>query len=96
MIRIWQVKKEKLLEFGFLGYDEVSGPVVIDNYDMVYEFEMQSADEWHLDDLYDIFNMSKPNDFTGHSMSASDVVEVDGEFWYCDRIGWKKLDWEVK
>lgn len=100
MIRIWQVKKEKFYDFAFLGYDDAiyhhgEGSVTLDNYDMVYEFEMQSADEWHLDDLYDIFNRAKPSDFKGHSMSASDVIEVDGEFWYCDSIGWKKLDWEV-
>ena len=98
MIRIWQVKKDKLYDFGYFSYADAitrngEGSVKLDNYDMVYKFEMQSAEEWRLDDLYDIFNRSRPADFKGHSMSASDVIQIDNEFWYCDDIGWKKLDW---
>ena len=101
MIRIWQVKKDKIYDFGFLGYEDAithngEGSVRLDNYNMVYEFELMSSDEWKLEELYWIFNECRPDDFKGHSLSASDVVEVDGEFWYCDSIGWKKLDWEVK
>lgn len=100
MIRIWQVNKDKFYDYAFFGYDDVirhhgEGSVTIDNYDKVYEFEMQSSSEWRLDDLFEIFNTNRPSDFHGHSMSVSDVVEVDGVFWYCDDIGWKKLDWEV-
>ena len=38
-----------------------------------------------------MFNLSKPNDFHGHSLSVSDVVELDGEKYYVERFGWKKV-----
>ena len=100
MYRIYQVKKDKLHDFGFLGYEDAEhfngkGSVRMDNYDKVYEFEMYSTEEIKLDEIYDMFNRNRPDDFKGHSLSASDVIECDGEFWYCDSIGWKKLDWEV-
>lgn len=53
----------------------------------------------NLEDVFYVFNCRKPHDFTGHSLSVSDVVEVielEEEapgFYYCDEIGWKKIEW---
>ena len=99
MYKLYQVKNEKLHEFGFLAFEDAErlngkGSVRMDNYDMVYEFDMYSAEDVKLDDIYEMFNVSRPHDFKGHSMSASDVIEYNGEFWYCDSFGWKKLDWQ--
>ena len=98
MYKLYQVKKEKLRDFGFLSYEDMErhfgkGSVKIDNYDLVYEFEMYGAEDIRLDDIYEAFNVSRPDDFHGHSMSVSDVVEYNGEYGYCDAVGWKKLDW---
>ena len=98
MYKLYQVKKEKMHDFGFLSFEDAEryngeGSVTLENYDLVYEFEMYSAEDIRLDDIYAMFNLHRPNDFTGHSMSASDVVEYDGSFYYCDDVGWKKLDW---
>ena len=97
--RIYQVKRDKMHDFGFESFEDAEryngkGSIVKDNYDMIYEFDMYSSEDIKLDEIYDIFNLHKPDDFPGHSMSVSDVVENDGNFWYCDSIGWKKLDWE--
>ena len=101
MYRLYQVKKEKFYDFGFMSFEDVEkhhgkGSVVKGNYDMVYEFEMYSSEDIRLDDIYAMFNVSRPDDFKGHSLSVSDVVEYNGEFYYCDDIGWKKLDWRVE
>lgn len=49
-----------------------------------------------LENLYEVFNVCLPDDFTGHSMSVGDVVavKVDGEaeFYFVDYIGFTKLD----
>jgi len=99
MYSIYQVKSDKLLDFGFVSFEEAEkrngvGSVVIDNYNKVYEFELYSKKDITLEDIFEIFNIHRPEDFYGHSLSSSDVVEHDGEFYYCDSIGWKKLDWK--
>ena len=96
MYRIYQVKEDMLREYGFRGYDEATdggGKVEKKNYDIVYEFELESSCELRLDDIYEIFNIHRPEDFHGHSLSVSDVIETDDGFYYCDSIGWKKLNW---
>lgn len=49
-----------------------------------------------LDDLYYRFNMAYPRDYTGHSLSVSDVVALkrDGNMktYYVDRVGFRELD----
>ena len=44
-----------------------------------------------LEELFFIFNMQHPADFKGHSLSVSDVVELDGKYWYCDSFGYVEL-----
>ena len=96
---IMQLKKGKMEDFGFMGYDMAervngAGSVVKDNYDEVYAFDMDSSRDVELDDIFYIFNMSHPSDFKGHSLSVSDVVRCDDKYWYCDSFGWKELDWK--
>ena len=97
-IKIYQVKHNLIREFGFMGFEDVEhfngkGCVRMDNYDRVYEFDMESSCDLTLDDIYEIFNMHRPEDFHGHSLSVSDVSETDDGFYYCDSFGWKTLDW---
>lgn len=42
------------------------------DYQMVYSERLRDATT--LDDLFERFNIERPNDFTGHSMSVSDVI----------------------
>lgn len=48
-----------------------------------------------LEILFEMFNAHRPEDFTGHSLSVSDVVELivddKSEYYYCDSFGWEKL-----
>ena len=44
-----------------------------------------------LEELFFIFNMQHPADFKGHSLSVSDVVELDWKYWYCDSFGYVEL-----
>lgn len=45
-----------------------------------------------LEHIYHKFNVERPKDFNGHSLSVSDVVGLDGEYYFCDSIGFKKLE----
>lgn len=81
----------------FASYDEVIkyfGEVKRDGYRFVYGFEgFASGKEPTLDDIFYTFNVHRPDDFKGHSLSVSDVVKTPEGYFYCDSFGWKKLDW---
>ena len=53
----------------------------------------------NLEDVFFKFNVEKPIDFTGHSLSVSDVVEIlDGEnkeAYFCDSFGFKKIGFDA-
>lgn len=46
----------------------------------------------YLEELFREFNIDHPADYTGRSLSVSDVVILDGVAYFCDDFGWKKLD----
>ena len=71
------------LEFDFKHYKEV------------YEGNMHTDG---LDGVYTIFNIDRPADFKGHSLSVSDIVQVvesnkvELGYYFCDSFGWKKVE----
>lgn len=97
---IYQIK-ESVLETEpmktFALYDEIVekfGSVDIDDYDNIYSGEIEEDDVFEalLELLFTVFNTMKPENFKGHSLSAGDIVELDGTMWYCDSFGWKQLE----
>ena len=77
-------------------------------YDFIWEGVVPAAT---LDDVYCIFNsvssFPRPEDFRGHSLSVSDIVEVVSEpdyhkptpwlnpgFYYCDSFGWQPVPFD--
>ena len=56
---------------------------------------MQLAIAICVKNFYYIFNDDRPVDFTGHSLSISDIIALkqDGvvSYYYCDSIGFKEL-----
>ena len=64
----------------------------IKDYDLVYQGDIADfSSEDFLEEIYVKFNLDRPKDFMGHSLSISDVVvtEINNEqkAYYCDRIG---------
>jgi hypothetical protein len=45
--------------------------------------------------IYYLFNTRRPEDFKGHSLSMSDLVEITTDFtrnfYYCDWAGWTRV-----
>lgn len=62
-------------------------------YDVVYTGEVKPSDNVMgvLESLFTKFNINRPADFRGHSLSVSDVVELDGKYYYCDSFGFVEL-----
>lgn len=64
-------------------------------YDLVYEGNPNCAT---LEDVFEMFNINHPKEYKGHSLSVSDIVKVVGHkevedgYYFCDSLGWKKLD----
>jgi len=67
----------------------------IHQYIKVYEGTIEvgenTSDMMALDELFEMFNIRHPQDYHAHSLSVSDVVELDGTKYYCDDIGWEKI-----
>jgi hypothetical protein len=64
----------------------------LQDYEVVYEGETKgSSVEYTLEKLFDIFNTFRPRDFKGRSMSVSDIVKLEGVYYYCDHVGFKKI-----
>lgn len=62
----------------FVNFDDLDSPPVREQYEPVYIGELpQGANTGQkLESLYQTFNLERPADFTGHSMSVSDLVVV--------------------
>ena len=64
-----------------------------ENYELVYTAPLTAKDD--LESIYTRFNVDRPADFTGHSLSVSDIVVLhqDGKdtAHYCDRVGFTEV-----
>ena len=94
---IYQLKdsaETRDIRFMAMDYLEMKGiPVSRENYTLVYTGELREG--MSLEDIYTRFNIDHPADFTGHSLSVSDVVVLhqDGEntSHYVDSVGYREI-----
>lgn len=90
--KIKQIKDVENCEYSFKYYDQCKDNIDLKDYEVVYEGELDYLEMPDaLEELFKIFNIKRPKDFEGRSMSISDIVEVDGKNYYCDDIGWVEL-----
>ena len=47
-----------------------------------------------MEGVYELFNIDIPPLHRGHSMSVSDVVKTDDGFYFCDRFGFQKTEFD--
>lgn len=96
-VLVYQINDEKdTNRMSFARYGEwKDGIVDTAIYELVYAGEVKADD---LEDVFEIFNTSRPNDimgnrFAGHSLSVSDIVMTDKDdgIWYCDWLGWQNI-----
>ena len=92
--KILQLKDKNC--YRFMDYDYAQEHnFSIDDYTIVYEDEYtnfkEHDEEYILEDLFMLFNVRRPQDFQGYSLSVSDIIELDGVKYYCETCGWRKL-----
>ena len=94
---VMQLKGSAPAELRYTGLNYLSQPPAPGNYDILYTgpiacTQNQSAT---LENLFEIFNINRPGDFTGHSLSVSDIIALkqDGvvSYHYCDSVGFQEL-----
>ena len=94
-IRLYQINRERDEERRALLSTEAlarrgSGPKAIDSsiYDCVFEGTVNCSD---LEEVYTLFNVDPPENFSGHSMSVSDVVVEGRTAFFCDSVGFRQV-----
>lgn len=98
-ITIFQLNDSKeARNFKYMGYDfiqEMDIKLSLSLYNKVYEFELVTGNEDVMDILDDVYfdlnGRQKPDGYMGHSLSTSDIVKVDGKYYYCDSFGWEEV-----
>lgn len=94
---IYQLKDDESLRYiRFEGLDRIKkegNTVDKNNYNLVYEAALKPGTT--LDDIYYEFNMQRPLDFRGHSLSVSDIVVLhqgdEDKAFYVDRFGFAEI-----
>lgn len=115
MIAIYQIKEDspvrREIEFTNLeSLHRLGYEVDSDNYELIYAIpanidQVNSMDKGEynsvLEDIYRIFNVDRPTDYPGYSLSVGHVIALrsqqsDGnyktDFYYTDRYGFEKID----
>lgn len=94
---IYQLKDtEEASDIHFMGMDYLESKgiaVTKENYDLLYTAPLEESTS--LEDIYTRFNIDRPADFRGHSLSVSDVVVLhhNGEntSHYVDSFGYREV-----
>ena len=94
---IYQLKSgNETLDYRFEPLDSIHRnglSVKPENYELVYEAPLTAKD--NLESIYTRFNVDRPADFTGHSLSVSDIVVLHqggkDTAHYCDRAGFSEV-----
>lgn len=99
-VTVYQINSDRdVNRMMFMSYDRLEkfqGSSEVDSkiYDKIYEKDVPCSS---LEEIYQLFNMERPDDFRGHSLSVSDVVEIaEGEkvaagFYFCDSFGFQNI-----
>lgn len=96
-IQIYQIQTEKdKKHLCFMNYEYImknnKGIIPKNIYDCVFSGEVSAE---NLEEIFRIFNIEHPKDYTGRSLSVSDIVEIQyegkNEFFFCDSIGFKMI-----
>ena len=99
---IYQLKHDdSTADFRFMGSEWLEKKGIEpqrENYELVYTGDLNyytGSQMEKLEGIYQIFNISRPEDFTGHSLSKSDIVALKQDrvvsCHYVDSVGYKEL-----
>ena len=84
---IWQLKQGEGMFQPLSWLMEKGLEVRQENYEHVYTFDTDGD----LNDIFLRFNLDRPEDFKGHSLSVSDIVVIDNVAHFVDSCGFKEV-----
>lgn len=96
-IKIYQINSDRdKNRVKFMGLKETvrfqnKAQINSDIYDRVFTGDVDCED---LEDVYRLFNTKGHPLHRGHSLSVSDIVVTDEGAFFCDRYGFKKIDFD--
>lgn len=102
-IVIYQINPERdnhnIMFMNYESLEQFQGSSEVDSsiYDKIYVGDVPCE---NLEEIYRVFNLERPDDFRGHSLSVSDVVEVvaggkqENGYYFCDSFGYKKISFK--
>ena len=98
---IYQLKRDDATtDIRFMNSDYLKSKGIepqYENYELIYTGALTKYGSQmdKLEDLYRVFNIEHPQDFTGHSLSISDIVALKQagvvSYHYVDSVGYKEL-----
>lgn len=93
---IYQIKDIATCNYAFQGWKEARESWSLFDYKPVWCGKIKGKPEEVLEELFVTFNVNRPKNFRGHSLSVSDVVVLnkgnyDVDIYYCDDFGWKEI-----
>ncbi len=94
---IYQLRRDAPVDLLFTEMDRLKDAPDRAHYEPIYTGDLTVAGKTgeKLEGLFQTFNINRPGDFCGHSLSVSDIVALkqDGEvsYHYCDSIGFREL-----
>ena len=96
-IKIYQINTDrdknsvKFLKYGYLEKYQDTKDINALIYDEVFSGDVDCED---LEDIYRKFNMEGHPLHRGHSLSVSDIVVTNEGAYYCDSVGFQKVDFD--
>ena len=90
--KIYQLKKgpkNHAIRFeGFTNAERYGEAAKPENYELVYSGSLDDFEDSNkLEAIYTKFNIDRPEDFKGHSLSVSDIIVMNDEAHYVDSFG---------
>lgn len=93
LVKIYQMKQEESTRGRkFQDLPEDKEVVSMGDYYLMHQTYRKSGEiDGILDSIYAEYNMQHPNDFYGHSVSVSDIIQIDSDYYYVQGMGFKKV-----
>lgn len=91
--KIYQIKNIGDCKYAYMGYDYAESKLNLDDYEEVVNSEIAGSDDTEL--LNYIWRIGNDGtlqkDYYMHSVSVSDIIEIEGKKYYVDSFGFKEL-----
>jgi hypothetical protein len=86
-------KLSKTRKFSGLPDGVTTISLELEGYVEVYSGKLENvtSTEQALGTIWRTFNINRPSDYKGHSLSVSDIVKVGREYYFCNNSGWVKI-----